>query len=255
MPGGYVALLDVLGFSALVAADAGEGVERYLNCLKRAKGATAVDYVVFSDSIVLTVGGDGPDSLLEIAGACSRLMSELLIEHIPIRGAISQGAFVRSTVGESVFVAGRAVIDAYQFEQAQDWVGIMVAPSARARVPDLEERCRLANHTTVAAFRAVEPRFAWTAFIQPCRSIPFHAENPFESSGFDGFAVVPTSGLLDPVALRDSIKESIDRLNWLRAIAPTPASQRKYQEATNWLSTTQRLWHDVVFFRERDGQG
>lgn len=252
MPGGYVALLDVLGFSALVTADtAGEGVERYLNCLQRAKGATAVDYIVFSDSIVLTVNGDGPDSLLAIAGACSRLMSELLIEHIPIRGAISQGAFVRSTVGESVFVAGRAVIDAYQFEQIQDWIGIMIAPSARARVPDLEERCRLANQTSVEAFRAVEPRFAWAAFIQPCHSIPFHTENQFESSSFDGFAVVPTSGLLDPVALRDSVKEAIDRLNWLRAIAPTPASQRKYQEATRWLSITQRLWHEVAFFREQ----
>ena len=133
MPGGYAALLDVLGFSALVAADAaGEGVERYLNCFQRAKEATGVNYVIFSDSIVLTVGGDGPDSLLAIAGACSRLMSELLIEHIPIRGAISQGAFVRSTVGQNVFVAGRAVIDAYQFEQVQDWTGIMIAPSALA---------------------------------------------------------------------------------------------------------------------------
>ncbi len=256
MTGGYVALLDVLGFSALVAADAaGEGVERYLKCLQRATAATAVNYVVFSDSIMLTVRGDGPDSLLAIASASSRLMNELLIEHIPIRGAISQGAFIRSNVGESVFVAGRAVIDAYQFEQAQDWIGIMVAPSALACVPDLAERCRLTNCTSVEAFRAVEPRFGWAAFIQPCHSIPFHTENPFESSGFDGFAVVPTDGLLDPVALRDSIKNAIDRLNWLRAIAPSPASQRKYQETTNWLGMVQRLWHEVAFFRERDCQG
>jgi hypothetical protein len=53
------------------------------------------------------------------------------------------------------------------------------------------------------------------------------------------------------VSLRDSIKDAIGRLNWLRAIAPTPASQRKYQEATNWLGTTQRLWHEVAFFREQ----
>jgi hypothetical protein len=247
-----VALLDVLGFSALVAKDAeGEGVERYLKCLQRATAATAVNYVVFSDSIVLTVGGDGPDSLLEIASACSRLMSELLAADIPIRGAISHGAFVRSSVGESVFVAGGAVIDAYQFEQAQDWIGIMIAPSALARVPDLKERCQLANCTNVEAFRAVEPRFAWAAFVQPCHTIPFRTENPFEGSSFDGFAVVPTSGLLDPVALRDSIKKSIDRMNWLRAIAPTPASQRKYQQATSWLGMVQPLWHEVAFFREQ----
>lgn len=252
MSGGYVAVLDVLGFSALVAADAtGEGVERYLNCLQRAKGTTAVDYVVFSDSIVLTVAGDEAESLVTIAGACSRLMYELLMEHIPIRGAISQGAFVRSAVGESVFVAGRAVIDAYQFEQVQDWIGVMVAPSALARVPDLKERCQLANQTNAAAFRAVEPRFEWVAYIQPCHSIPFHAESPFEDSSFDGFAVVPTNCDLEPTALRDNIKKAIDRLNWLRAIAPTPASQRKYQKTTNWLNNIQALWHEVVFFREQ----
>ena len=252
MPGGYVAIMDVLGFSALVAADAtGQGVERYLNCLQRAKGATAVNYVVFSDSIVFTVAGDGADSLIEIAGACSRLISELIMEGIPIRGAIAHGAFVRSAVGESVFVAGRAVIDAYQFEQAQDWIGVMIAPSALARVPDLEARCRLANHTTTEGFREVVPRIKWVAFIQPCHTIPFHSENPFEGSTFDGFAVVPTSDFLEPTALRDNIKAAIDRLNWLRAIAPTPASQRKYQETTRWLSDIQRLWHEVAFFREQ----
>ncbi len=80
MSDGYVALLDVLGFSALVDADTtGERVERYLTCLQRAKGTTAVEYVVFSDSIVLTVEDAGADCLLAIAGACSRLMNELLI--------------------------------------------------------------------------------------------------------------------------------------------------------------------------------
>ena len=39
---------------------------------------------------MLTVGGDGPDSLLAIASASSRLMNELLIEHIRILGYIYQ---------------------------------------------------------------------------------------------------------------------------------------------------------------------
>src|SRR2546426_1186922 len=111
MPSGNVALLDVLGFSALVAADAAaEKIERYLGCLQRTTGGTAppIDYVVFSDSIVLTVEGDGIDSLIAIARACSRLMGELLTEHIAIRGAIAHGHFVRSAIGQSVFIAGRA---------------------------------------------------------------------------------------------------------------------------------------------------
>ncbi|HEU4389711.1 MAG TPA: hypothetical protein VFV34_18040 [Blastocatellia bacterium] len=138
MSGGYVALLDVLGFSALVGGDTtGERVRGYLDCLQRATKRSQVDYVVFSDSIMLTAKGEEPESLLEIAGASSRLLSDLLSEGIPLRGAIAFGSFFRSAIGESVFVAGRAVVDAYQFEQTQDWIGVMIAPSARARVTDL----------------------------------------------------------------------------------------------------------------------
>lgn len=251
MSRGYVALLDVLGFSALVASDAaGQRIERYLSCLHRAIGGTTpVDYVVFSDSIVLTVEGEDDNSLITMAAACSRLMGELLTESISIRGAISHGHFVRSAVGQSVFVAGRAVIDAYRFEQQQDWIGVMIAPSALERVTDLDQRCQLQGHTAVDAFRAIEPRIRWVAFIQHSYDIPFHG-----GGRLDGFAVVPTNGLLDPVALRDSIKAAIDRLNWLRAIAPTPEAQEKYSRTTNWLRGTQSLWREVAFFRDQARQ-
>jgi hypothetical protein len=63
----------------------------------------------------------------------------------------------------------------------------------------------------------------------------------FAEGRFDGFAVVPTNGLLDPAALRDSIKAAIDRLNWLRAIAPMPEAQEKYSRTTNWLRGNQPL--------------
>jgi hypothetical protein len=154
-----------------------------------------------------------------------------------------------------VFVAGRAVIDAHQFEQQQDWIGIMIAPSARERVPDLEQRCQLQGRTAVEAFREVEPRMQWPAFVQHCYDIPFHTETPFDTQTFNGFAVVPTSGLLEPVALRDSIKASIDRLEWLRAIAPTPGAQRKYQRTSHWLREVHSMWHDVAFFREQARPG
>lgn len=72
MKEGYVALLDVLGFSALVGADdGGLKVRRYLECLQGATVERKVDYVVFSDSIVLIAKGNSPESLVAVAGACS----------------------------------------------------------------------------------------------------------------------------------------------------------------------------------------
>ena len=98
--------------------------------------------------------------------------------------------------------------------------------------------------------RDIESRLPWTAFIQHCY-IPFHEATPFEQSRFDGFAVVPTSGVLNPTALRDSIKVAIDRLSWLRLIAPSPNAQHKYSETVNWLTGIQRLWHSVAFFKNQ----
>ena len=250
MNGGYVALLDVLGFSALVAADpSGERVRRYIDCLGNATEDREADFVVFSDSIVLTAKGDSPESLIAVAGACSRLLSHLLDEGIPLRGAIAFGDFFRSRVAESVFVAGRAVIDAYQFEQAQNWVGVMIAPSALARVPDLNSRCRLVDPANNDELERLLERVPWPVFIQPCRRIPFRASSPLDDPAFDGFAVVPTKGAFEPMAIRDSIKIAIDRLSWLRSIAPSPSAQRKYEEPRNWLSNIQQQWHMVGFRR------
>jgi hypothetical protein len=88
---GYVALLDVLGFSNLITGDnADDRVQRYLDCLKAATEDTEVEFVVFSDSIVLTAR-DEPDALIKIASASSRLMHDLVLQGIPVRGAISKG--------------------------------------------------------------------------------------------------------------------------------------------------------------------
>jgi hypothetical protein len=196
--------------------------------------------VVFSDSIVLTIAQDTPEALVTIAGACSRLLFDLLQQGFPIRGAVSRGQFVRESIGESVFVAGRSVIDAYAFEQRQDWVGIMLAQSAVAAVPDLFDRCLLHGNLDVPALM---DRFEWAAYIQRCPSIPVHTETPFEHSTLDGYAIVPTTGVpTEPAKLRDSTQAAVKQLDWLRiSSAPTPAAQEKYRKASQWLSGRARI--------------
>jgi hypothetical protein len=256
MKKGYVALLDVLGFSALIAGDlTGEKVRRYLDCFQSATLEGKVDYVVFSDSIVLSAKGDSPESLIAIAATCSQLLVNLLGEGIPLRGAIAFGDFIRDTVGQSAFVAGRAVIEAYQFEQQQDWIGVMLAPSAVAQVPDLNDRCRLPGDGVPMTFKDIEARYPWPAFIQRCGAIPFHETSPFETSLFDGFAVVPTNGSLAAAKIRDSIKAAMDRLARLRLLAPTRGSQRKYQLTLNWLGQIQQRWFDIAYQKDQAAMG
>ena len=245
MQSGYVAMLDVLGFSGLVRG--GDQTERkfgdYLTCVQNATKDIRVAYVVFSDTMVLTTEGGEAESLLTMAQACSRLFHDLLKVEIPIRGAIAFGNFFRSTVADSVFVAGSSVLDAFWFEQQQDWVGVMLAPSARVRVPDLADRCKLQFPTSVEFQRRVE----WAAVIQHCDSIPFHNE----VNAFDGFAVVPRKCKPDAADLFSSIKDAEKRLEWLRDIAPSPASQRKYRAALQWLSKIPADWRGIADLREQ----
>jgi len=255
MAAGYVALLDILGFSHMAVREStGRRVKRYLTRLEKDMATGEVDSVIFSDKIMLTIEDEEPNSLLAIARACSRLMYGLLKEGIPMRGAISGGDIVRSFFDGNVFIAGKAGLDAQLFEQAQDWVGVMVAPSGLERVPDLEKRCDLQPYVDDPrnSFKLVKPNIEWTAFIQPCRKIPFHGQNPSgEPDYYEGFAVVPTSGDAEPVALRESIQAAIAGLNRLCSIAPTPASQGKYERVIAWLKSVLQVWGTIATWHER----
>jgi len=258
MSRGFVALLDVLGFSSLVASD-GEGkhLERYLICLQQALDEEAVgpkvDYVVFSDSIVLTTQDDSEPALQAVLLRCSRALGLMLRNEIALRGAIACGSFFRSAGTSGVFVAGRAILDAYHFETVQDWVGIMLAPSTIKRVPDLAKRCALSkgNLDSEETHRAILEQIPWAAFVQPCQSIPFHASHPFESNNYSGFAIVPTDGVTKPAALRDSIDESLQALAWLQSLAPNPSAQAKYMHSQSWLVEIKRKWQDIAYWEER----
>lgn len=232
---GFVALLDVLGFRELVRGDVnGERIDHYLEALRGAIGDTDVKSVVFSDSIVLTVESDTEEAFLLLAKACSRSMGALLSRGIPLRGAISFGKFLRRQVGDSVFIAGRAIIEAYEFEQAQNWAGIMVAPSAVGQVGSQMNSCRV-QLQNVSDLNVIVPHLKWLAYIKHWPNIPFGHYTSGECERFDGFVVVPSINALDLSNLNTNIEVIQHMLEVLRSIAPSPQAQRKYKETLDLL--------------------
>jgi hypothetical protein len=253
MSTGYVAFLDVLGFSSLVSGDFhAERIDKYLECLSTIfnakKGRPLVEYVVFSDSLILTTMDDSDASFQALAARCSCLFGALLENEIAIRGAISHGSFISSKTESGTFVAGRAIIEAYQFEGKQDWVGIMVAPSVIRKIPDLAERCLYEDPHSIEILRRLTDRLLWAAHVQPCNQIPFHG-SPLENSTYRGFAIVPSDGSSDLAALRDSLTKSLERLSRLESLAPDPRAQGKYQRTYNWLNNVRSNWGTAVFRR------
>jgi hypothetical protein len=186
---------------------------------------------------VLTLAGTESHDLLQLCRACSRLMADLIKQEIPIRGAISYGKFVRSVIEGSVFVAGKPIVEAYRYEQLQDWVGIMLTPSTLRQARDVD----FAKICTLGAFGAPDfsnlDSFSWPACIQHAQHIPFHATPGATGEPFyDGFAVIPGDGTTRPGAMLDAVEVTEERINWLCSVAPSPAEQRKYAATSRWLS-------------------
>ncbi len=247
---GYAAFLDVLGFSALISSDQGSRIEKYLQCLKEVfdcdPGPGPVDYIVFSDSIILTTPRDDIEALQALLARCSALLCAMLAENIALRGAIAHGPYITEKTSRGTFVAGKAIIDAYQFEKAQDWIGIMLAPSVVQQVPNLNELCRYQEPHSPQSWWALLERLSWAAFIQPCLCIPFRGGD------YEGFAVVPSGDDNSPAGLRDSLTAMLEQLQWLKSLAPDPHAQAKYARTFNWLGEIRRQWHGAAFRREQN---
>ncbi|HJV90866.1 MAG TPA: hypothetical protein VJ623_11215 [Holophagaceae bacterium] len=245
---GFVALIDVLGFTNLVNRDSGgERIERYLSCLEQATKNCNVDSVVFSDSIILSVGGSGPEPLSRLVRACSHLMWDLLIEGIPLKGAIAAGSFIRRESSGSVFIAGKAIIEAYHYEQIQNWIGIVLAPSVIEQVPEIKSLCSMRDLPN--DFSKLGEFFAeseWSARVQRFQTIPFKEESSDLSASYDGLAVIPIGRYGNFGEIANAIQRAIERLEWLRMIAPSPAAQRKYDKPIALLNGLTYYWLRVA---------
>ena len=264
---GYVALLDVLGFSDFIASDRqGETLGDYHSFIHAVMGSQdppgMVEFVVFSDSIVLTIPSDKTDALLRLVTQCSRAFSMLLDVGIPIRGAISCGKYLRVPSDHGVFVAGSAIIDAYKYESLQNWVGIMLTPTAVSSVPNLSALCdisKLPATPLVAASRGKQTvPFAdmrWAACVQHCPNIPFHSEKG-AGGDYEGFAIVPGGGPSTPDLICRGIQNRMVKLKELKSLAPDPAAQRKYSHSYKWFNEVHVRWASLPqAFRDTYAQG
>ncbi len=137
----YVALLDILGFSTLVAT--GEFEEKrgdYFRILHRAiyrpfDEPLLLQYVTFSDTIVISTDGTPTGFLQALVLAVGRVCGEALVTlGWPVRGAISVGKLTRTEIDGNLVVAGPPIVDAYDHERKQKWIGVMLSPKLLAHL-------------------------------------------------------------------------------------------------------------------------
>ena len=139
-----------------------------------------------------------------------------------------------------MFLAGKPIIEAYDYERRQNWAGMIFAPSVlvAAQPFDLVNEC-----TTYCpndqAFPRIAEFLAWKAFVQRWREIPFHADEGTDSH--DALAIVPGGG----TTLRgmvDNLSIAMERLAWLKMLAPSPKEQKKYSASLKFLKSIRDTW-------------
>lgn len=144
-----VAFLDILGFKHLVeTSPLRDLAKRYEEALGQAISVLSYPATVdratprlfpdhpsgrawcerywFSDSLILVSHTDEDGDVLKLLIFCWRLVQVLLVAGFPLRGCIVIGP-VHSKESANM-VLGQGLIDAWQQEQQQDWIGVMIAP-------------------------------------------------------------------------------------------------------------------------------
>jgi len=135
----WLACFDILGFKELVSFQDGESLKaeeikyKYEEAIKHLED---IDYCWFSDTFLMFTRDATQKSCFIIECAVKAFIYDCIHSHIPLRGAISVGNFTRSK-DNRVFM-GEAFCEAFEYAEDQDWLGLIVTPSAITKAKSFE---------------------------------------------------------------------------------------------------------------------
>jgi len=130
----WVAVFDILGFKSRMDDEfQRQLLMGQLNDLFEALEPEVIrhgqlEYVIFSDTVVIFA----PDSEMGSHGwflsQCTRLIEKSIDIRLPLRGAISVGTASLSKCPP--IVIGPCFLEAHEYCEAQDWIGLLLTPCA-----------------------------------------------------------------------------------------------------------------------------
>ncbi len=130
----FVAFVDILGFRDLVtrSPDLTAFKTRFMNVIRPLRKEIqrfGIEYRLFSDSLFVVVRARSREmELLSLLSFCKKLMERALLARVPLRGAVGWGP----VFWDDDIIVGTPIIEAVQYEESQDWVGIILAPTVAA---------------------------------------------------------------------------------------------------------------------------
>lgn len=96
---------------------------------------TGIQHAWFSDTFLIYSEDDTASDFVAMDSICRWFVHFLILAGIPVRGAVACGDFY-ADAGNRVYL-GQALLDAYEFGEAQDWIGFLLCPSAIMRLDEV----------------------------------------------------------------------------------------------------------------------
>ncbi len=249
---GYVAFLDILGFSKIVANDTfHERFGSYIEIIRTAVSfpGSNLEFEITSDSVVIYSSGLKLSHLKNLLSAVSTISFRLLTEiQIPVRGAISAGKYWRfdSKDGHLMF-SGAPIVDAVEYEKEQSWIGILLTPKVLEQVPELQELHFIPQKIDQENAHALHSKLPWPLLVWRHEKIPFRYRNISIDRLFAGIVVVPSPANCEtPAELLTNLKIYIKKLQELKLLAPYPETQQKYVATMICLEQIRKRWEKVT---------
>jgi hypothetical protein len=139
IPERWVVCIDVLGFKARVKS------ENWKNLIHGDYNVFMYELIEnfsphvhtawFSDTFIFYTKNVTQESLGNIEERSRHFINALIRQKIPLRGALSCGKLMAHA--KSGAYLGPALVEAYEYAEAQDWIGHVITPTAKERMQSL----------------------------------------------------------------------------------------------------------------------
>lgn len=140
----WVAYFDILGFKSLLEKRWMEfetvlsqtKVDDILNAIKNISPyyRANIDYLFYADTFIFYSKSDQPQDYSSMICVAQRFIRECISIKLPVRGAISFGELIFGH--EKKIMMGNAFLESYKYGEDQNWLGLLLTPSATIKVSD-----------------------------------------------------------------------------------------------------------------------
>ena len=136
----WLSYFDFLGVQALIAGGReGTVFNAYWAAMREFKNhdkwAPTLGHAWLSDTFLIVGDDDSPECFARVEKMSRCFAGSLIGRGIPLRGSIACDRFYADFEDRTFF--GRALVEAYQIGECQDWIGLVLCPSAERRLHEM----------------------------------------------------------------------------------------------------------------------